>query len=144
MQPQCIDLCQNLRSFRPFLGFSHRNPSPTSNSLGFPSNGRVSSICCSSERRKPRNGERQRGKSGGGGRVKVKEKENVWSVDNELAKAEAAAEEKVGEEDEESPEEEPEIWDGDLPSYVDGGRDSCSDVQTHRMDRILEDRWRYQ
>eukprot|EP00268_Persea_americana_P051710 TRINITY_DN5730_c0_g2_i2.p1 TRINITY_DN5730_c0_g2~~TRINITY_DN5730_c0_g2_i2.p1 ORF type:complete len:509 (-),score=126.53 TRINITY_DN5730_c0_g2_i2:333-1859(-) len=93
MQPQCIDLCQNLRSFRPFLGFSHRNPSPTSNSLGFPSNGRVSSICCSSERRKPRNGERQRGKSGGGGRVKVKEKENVWSVDNELAKAEEAVEE---------------------------------------------------
>lgn len=60
--------------------------------------------------------------------MRVKEKENVWSVDNELAKAEAAAEEKVGEEDEESPEEEPEIWDDDLPSYVDGGRDSSSDT----------------
>ncbi|XP_058104069.1 uncharacterized protein LOC131248048 [Magnolia sinica] len=88
---QFLDACQNLRAFRPFLGFCHRSPSPSSNSLFFLSKGSISKdskVSCSSDvgKRKPRNGEKQRGKSGGGERVRIKEKENVWSIDNELAK----------------------------------------------------------
>ncbi|KAL5973831.1 hypothetical protein ACLOJK_030489 [Asimina triloba] len=91
----CLDACKNPTTFLPSLGVSPiRRAFRSSNSIFFPSNEKFSTDCgvlCSTYRgkRKPKNGGKQRGKGGGVGRegVRVKEKDNVWSIDNELAKS---------------------------------------------------------
>eukprot|EP00262_Sarcandra_glabra_P005181 TRINITY_DN1652_c0_g1_i1.p1 TRINITY_DN1652_c0_g1~~TRINITY_DN1652_c0_g1_i1.p1 ORF type:complete len:508 (+),score=79.57 TRINITY_DN1652_c0_g1_i1:146-1669(+) len=96
MQSQFLDACHNLTLFRPHLGFRYRNLSLSENSLAVLSDlmvSRFSRVSCSFDRgkRKPKSSggrsEKAKFKSGGGERVKVKGKDNVWSVDNELAKA---------------------------------------------------------
>ncbi|KAK9274063.1 hypothetical protein L1049_018877 [Liquidambar formosana] len=90
MQSPCLDACKTVTttSHQP-LGFHHNLSSP-STSLTFFS----TRISCSKNQnpRKLVNQKRQHRSSNGGGRVKVKGKDNVWSVDNEIAKAAAMAE----------------------------------------------------
>ncbi|KAK1286371.1 hypothetical protein QJS10_CPB20g01368 [Acorus calamus] len=93
MQSRSIDACLSFASGRPFIGFHHRS----SNS---PILSRVSRVSCGGGRRPERGGGNRRGNRGGGGggggggeKVKLKEKENVWSVDNKLAEAAAMEEE---------------------------------------------------
>ncbi|OVA11293.1 hypothetical protein BVC80_1587g16 [Macleaya cordata] len=91
----CLDASKNFTNPQPFLGFRIRHLSLLSNSLVCFSNRKVSSsVSCSFHggKRSSRERKNQRRNNGSGDRIKVKEKENVWSVDNELAKVEAMAE----------------------------------------------------
>lgn len=98
MQFPCLDACQNFTSSQSFLGFRNRDLSSFSSSLvGFsyrkPSRGFYCRL--NGGKGKPR-GREKPSKGGGGERVKVKEKDNVWSVDNKVAKAlEMAEKEKL-------------------------------------------------
>ncbi|KAK1261616.1 hypothetical protein QJS04_geneDACA018379 [Acorus gramineus] len=89
MQSRSIGACLSFASGRSFLGFHHR--SSNSSILS-----RVSRVSCGGGRRPERGGGNRRGNRGGGGggeKVKLKVKENVWSVDNKLAEAAAMEEE---------------------------------------------------
>nr|DAD18359.1 TPA_asm: hypothetical protein HUJ06_019822 [Nelumbo nucifera] len=96
MQTPCLNACKNCTNSPPFLGFSSRNFCSYSESLVVFSGRKVSPrrIFCSFNggNRRTKASAKQGRKNGGGDKVKTKEKENVWSVDNELAKKEAMVE----------------------------------------------------
>ncbi|XP_043716790.1 uncharacterized protein LOC122664844 [Telopea speciosissima] len=98
MQIPCLDACKNFTSSQSFLGFRNRDLSSFSSSLVVFSDRKPSrGFSCSFNggKGKPRGGVKPR-KDGGGHRMKVKEKDNVWSVDNKLAKdAEMAEKDKL-------------------------------------------------
>ncbi|XP_042508719.1 uncharacterized protein LOC122084499 isoform X2 [Macadamia integrifolia] len=94
MQFPCLDACKNFASSQSFLGFRNRDHSSFSSSLVVFSDRNPScGFSCSfnGEKGKAKGGEKPR-KNGGRERMNVKEKDNVWSVDNKLAKAAEMAE----------------------------------------------------
>ncbi|XP_010933582.1 uncharacterized protein [Elaeis guineensis] len=88
MQFHCVDACGNLNLPRSFLRFRPHLPLPPSPLLPGARVSAALSVSCGSAdgRQRPRRGRAEV--------VKAKKKENVWSVDNELA-ARAAAEDKA-------------------------------------------------
>lgn len=90
-----LDASKNFTNNQPFLGLRIRQFSSPSNSIVcFSDRKSYPSVSCSfyGGNRKPRVKKNQRRNNVSGDRIKVKEKENVWSVDNELAKVEAVTE----------------------------------------------------
>ncbi|KAJ4956047.1 hypothetical protein NE237_012830 [Protea cynaroides] len=94
MQYPCLEACQNFMGSQSFLGFLNRDLSSFSSSLVvFSERKTFRSFSCSFNGRKGNSGGGEKPRKGGGGeKMKVKEKENVWSVDNKLAKAAEMAE----------------------------------------------------
>ncbi|XP_077237453.1 uncharacterized protein LOC143879142 [Tasmannia lanceolata] len=87
MLPHCLEASHHPILFRPILGLRHPKPSPALNSLILLSHKTFPSIFCSFNggKRRPR-GEGKKKKKNNGERLK----ENVWSVDNELARVSVA------------------------------------------------------
>ncbi|XP_059651649.1 uncharacterized protein LOC132299184 [Cornus florida] len=94
MQSPCIGVCNNFTgSHQQFMGFGTHHSLSSSNRTFLPSRRSYPRLSCSFSNGRNRSPNREKSRqrnSGGDGRerVKTKGKDNVWSVDNDIAKAE--------------------------------------------------------